>query len=564
MHDPLATRLPVRLEPQPSRVIAQLFVPGHALGNSADGRRASRIIEHVLQMGDREVDEALEQVATHFGARHRDLESTLLNNADRLSTRLATGEVLPKRRQLLLGAVFTREYAVEGAALCNPSAVVAPDQTGVTPGDVRFVLSVRQIGEGHHSSIGFRVGVLTNDGSIEIEDAGAFTTPGVIDEMTLDAAPFRALTDRDNEGIQWVLATLGSRFTSRELANRVDELEQQRDTRPDASAIARHIRHLAERHYAVQFPPASNLGERVLMPATSAESNGLEDARFVRFEEPDGTTAYHATYTAYNGTNIAQQLLSTVDFASFTSSPLVGLAAENKGLALFPRRIGGRYHALSRRDGATNGVAISDHLGIWNEIYPLDVDPVTAELLQVGNCGPPIELDTGWLVLTHGVGPMRNYTLGALLLDLHEPWIITARTTRPLLTPQPDERDGYVPNVVYSCGSLRHGDILLVPYGIADSNIGFATFSIDEVLAAMREPTRISSSNDADGADRRLPLTSGHAHLDATTSIPSTETGDQLMADKSPRQKQSKKSGKSLKEKREDKKVKQSTKRPAT
>jgi predicted GH43/DUF377 family glycosyl hydrolase len=221
------------------------------------------------------------------------------------------------------------------------------------------------------------------------------------------------------------------------------------------------------------------------MPATSAESNGLEDARFVRLEEPDGTATYHASYTAYDGTNISQQLLSTADFTAFTSQPLVGRAAADKGMALFPRRIGGRYHALSRRDGATNGVASTEHLGIWNDITPLAVDPVAAELVQVGNCGPPIELDAGWLVLTHGVGPMRTYSLGALLLDLDRPWVVLARTAQPLLTPQSDERDGYVPNVVYSCGSLRHGDLLLVPYGIADRSIGFATFSISRVLAAM-------------------------------------------------------------------------------
>jgi predicted GH43/DUF377 family glycosyl hydrolase len=462
-----------------------LFVPGHALGLSSEGSRTSRIVEQVLHMDDAAIDAELDRVDVDFASRPRDLATTFVQHAERLANRLGPGDALLGRRQLLLGAAFTREYALECAGLCNPSAVIAPDQTRLRPGQLRFVLSVRQIGEGHHSSIGFRSGVLDGDGSIAIEGAGRFPTPGVVDEMALDAATFRGLGDSDNEAIHWVLATLGPQFTAAQLADRADDLEQQRDTRHDAATVACRIRRFAERHYSVLFPPTSKLGERVLMPATSAESNGLEDARFVRLEEPDGTATYHASYTAYDGTNINQQLLSTADFTAFTSQPLIGRAATDKGMALFPRKIGGRYHALSRRDGATNGVASTEHLGIWNDITPLTVDPVAAELVQVGNCGPPIELDAGWLVLTHGVGPMRTYSLGALLLDLDRPWVVLARTRQPLLTPQPDERDGYVPNVVYSCGSLRHGDLLLVPYGIADRSIGFATFSISQVLAAM-------------------------------------------------------------------------------
>jgi predicted GH43/DUF377 family glycosyl hydrolase len=486
MSDPLATRLSLRLAPMPSRVVAQLFVPGHALGGGTDGR-ASRVVDDVVSMDDSDVATVLETIAGRFAARHRDLDATLRHHAERLANRLAPGCELSAPRKLLLGATFTHEYSVEAAALCNPSAVVAPDQSDLRPGTVRFVLSVRQIGEGHRSSIGFRTGILDDDGAVSIEDPGPFATAGTIEEATLDATTFQAATDH-RDASQWLLARLGPRFTPSDLAARLHQLEAQSDTRRDVPATVRRLRQLADRHYRVSFPPSSRLDERVLSPATEAESNGLEDARFVRFVELDGTVTYYATYTAYNGSAIVQQLLATADFVTFTSTPLLGPAAANKGLALFPRRIGGRFYAMSRFDGATNAVTCSNDLGVWTDATPLDVDISGWQLVQVGNCGSPIELDEGWLVLTHGVGPLRTYSIGALLLDLDDPSVVIGQSRQPLLTPQRDEQDGYVPNVVYSCGSLRHGDVLLVPFGIADANIGFATFSIDDIVATMDAP----------------------------------------------------------------------------
>jgi predicted GH43/DUF377 family glycosyl hydrolase len=486
MSDPLARRLPLRLTPTPSRVIAQLFVPGHALGDGSD-RRASRIVDDVVAMDDSEVDTELETIRGRYAARHRDLDATFQHHADRLTNRLTPGSQLSAKRRLLLGATFTHEYSVEAAALCNPSAVVAPDQSDLRPGCLRLVLSVRQIGEGHRSSIGFRSGILDSDGTVSIEDPGRFTTAGTIEEATLDATTFQAASNH-GDASEWLFARLGPQFTQSDLAARLHELETQSDTRRDVPAAVRRLRELADRHYRARFPTSSRLDERVLTPATEAESNGLEDARFVRFNESDGTVTYYATYTAFNGSAIVQQLLATTDFISFTSTPLLGPAAANKGLALFPRRIGGRFYAMSRFDGATNAVTCSNDLNVWNDATPLDVDVAGWELVQVGNCGAPVELDDGWLVLTHGVGPLRTYTIGALLLDLDDPSVVIGRTRQPLLTPQGDEQDGYVPNVVYSCGSLRHRDMLLVPFGIADANIGFATFSIAEVLAAMHQP----------------------------------------------------------------------------
>jgi predicted GH43/DUF377 family glycosyl hydrolase len=244
------------------------------------------------------------------------------------------------------------------------------------------------------------------------------------------------------------------------------------------------MRRIAERTYDISFPTDTSLAERVLLPATAAERNGVEDARFVRFEHRDGTVSYLATYTAYDGVDIAQQLLETTDFRTFAASPIVSVAS-NKGLALFPRRIGGRFAALSRSDHETNTVVFSDNLHLWENALPYQVPTQTWEVLQLGNCGSPIETDAGWLVLTHGVGPMRTYSIGAILLDLEDPTRIIGQLREPLLTPTPDEQNGYVPNVVYSCGSLVHAGTLILPYGIGDSAIGVATMPLPVLLAEL-------------------------------------------------------------------------------
>jgi predicted GH43/DUF377 family glycosyl hydrolase len=267
-----------------------------------------------------------------------------------------------------------------------------------------------------------------------------------------------------------------------ELEERLTRLQAQLATRRQDGSIISLMRRIAERTYDIRFPEDTSLAERVLLPAIAAERNGMEDARFVRFEHRDRAVSYFATYTAYDGVDIAQQLLETTDFRAFTSSPIVNLAA-NKGLALFPRRIGGRFAALSRSDHETNTVVFSENLRLWEDALPYQVPTQTWEVLQLGNCGSPIETDAGWLVLTHGVGPMRTYRIGAILLDLEDPTRIIGQLREPLLSPAPDEQDGYVPNVVYSCGSLVHAGTLILPYGIGDSAIGVATLSLPVLLA---------------------------------------------------------------------------------
>jgi predicted GH43/DUF377 family glycosyl hydrolase len=499
--DRVVVRCPIGVLPDPSRVIGQLFVPGHALAGEREGR-ASRVVSDVLGLSDAEVATALDDIVVRFEGRHRGLTEMFERHAQRLANRVAPNIELTEQRRLLLGAMFTKEYAVEAASVCNPSAVTSIDQRGLSPGELRFVLSVRQIGEGHRSSIGFRSGVIGRDGALAIDPAGPFTTAGGVEDTILDADMFRGgIADADAESVGWVLDHLGPRFTTHQLMDRLHELEGQQDTRRDVVGTVSRLMERASRTYTVRFPMESALDERVLTPSCAAESNGLEDARFVRFVDDDGTATYYATYTAYDGSAIAQQLLATNDFLAFTSSPLLGAAADNKGLALFPRRIGGHFVALSRHDGETNAVAVTDDLGHWPSAVPLRVVDTSWSSVQVGNCGSPIELDQGWLVLTHGVGPMRTYSIGALLLDLDDPTIVIGQTLQPLIVPHTDERDGYVPNVVYSCGALRHDDTILVPFGIADSRIGFATFTVADVLATMSDDRRVSRPSDQEVAN---------------------------------------------------------------
>ncbi len=471
-----------------SRVVTRLFVPGHE-GFDGQDSRSSAVLQRVLALTDEEVERSLDDVMARFDGRHHYLTDTFLRHADELSDRLDPDLQLSPNRRLLLGATFTSEYAIEGAAVCNPSIVIHPDQTRVNKGNARFIVSVRGIGEGHRSSIGFRTGIITGSNTIEFDPPPAFAVTGRHGAALLESEVFRGELRRlrgGGEDADYVLGRLGKRFTEADLEKRLRLLEKQTATRKQARRIIGLIRRIAERSYAVQFETNTPLSERVLLPATSAESSGMEDARFVRFVEDDGTLTYFASYTAYNGTDVRQQLLETRDFLNFTSTPMVGAAADNKGLALFPRRINGRFAALSRSDRESNTIAYSDSPHRWDEVLPCQLPTQSWEVLQLGNCGSPIETEAGWLVLTHGVGPMRTYNIGAILLDLEDPTRIIGRLRQPLISPATDEQDGYVPNVVYSCGSLLHSGTLVLPYGIGDSAIGVATVPMDELLASLR------------------------------------------------------------------------------
>ena len=356
-------------------------------------------------------------------------------------------------------------------------------------GSASFVMSVRCVGEGHRSSIGFRTGSVTSAGTVRLDPPAPFpviaqATPALYRRDVVRAV-LADLGD-DHENASFVLDPLPDEFDDAELADRITVLTADVATRRHTDSTIANLRRVADSSYSVEFAHQTSLSERVLWPHSPAESHGMEDARFVRFTHDDGTVVYYGTYTAFDGANIAQHLLETTDFRSFVASPMAGSAAQGKGLALFPRKVGGRFAALSRADRESNAIAFSDDMRCWPTSEQIQTPAKIWELLQLGNCGSPIETEQGWLVITHGVGPMRTYTLGAILLALDEPQRVLATSDTPILGPGIDRRDGYVPNVVYSCGSFAHGDVLVLPYGIADQRIAIATLSISELVGSLR------------------------------------------------------------------------------
>jgi predicted GH43/DUF377 family glycosyl hydrolase len=482
----VATETGIDLSPDRTRVITRFFVPGREDVGPGDSR-AAPVIERILALDEREVEAAMREVDERYADRHESLHLTFIEHAAMVTSRIDPDASLSAARELLLGAAFTHEYSIEGAALCNPSAVLHPVQDA--SGDAAFILSVRGIGEGHRSSIGFRTGTLTAAGTVTIDRAGPFprigaTTPGPHYREAFHAK--LAELDDDHENAAYVLDPLPPRFDDIDLTVRIKDLAADASTRRNTTATIANLRNLARSSYQVEFPEGCDISEQVLWPHSPAEHHGMEDARFVRFTDASGDSRYLATYTAFDGIHVSQQLLETTDFTTFAVSPIGGAAATGKGLALFPRQIGGQFAALSRSDRETNSVAFSDDLRRWNTSETIQIPEQTWEILQLGNCGSPIETDAGWLVITHGVGPMRTYSLGAILLDLDEPQRVLARSVGPILSPDMDLCGGYVPNVVYSCGGFVHNDILVLPYGIGDQTISIATLSIVDLVQSLR------------------------------------------------------------------------------
>ncbi|MEO5840545.1 MAG: glycoside hydrolase family 130 protein [Acidimicrobiales bacterium] len=480
------TQSDIELQPDHGRVITRFFVPGREDVGPGDSR-AAPVIDRILRLGEDEVEVAMRDVDDRFANRHESLHDTFVAHAAMVTSRIDPNISLSKSRQLLLGASFTHEYCIEGAALCNPSAVLHPRQDA--SGNAAFVLSVRGIGEGHRSSIGFRTGTVTAAGTVSMDPPGPFprtgvTTPG-LNDRTVFHTKLAALGD-DHENAADVLDGLPQRFDDAALASQIARLVADSATRRNTGTTIANLRGLARSSYSVDFPVTTDISERVLWPEAPAESHGMEDARFVRFVDEHDRVTYYATYTAFDGSNVSQQLLETTDFTSFTASPIAGAAAIGKGLALFPRRIHGRFAALSRADRETNAIAFSDDLRCWHTSECIQTPDLLWEILQLGNCGSPIETSEGWLVLTHGVGAMRTYSMGAILLDLDEPQRVIARSVDPILSPDKYRRGGYVPNVVYSCGGFAHNDILVLPYGVGDQSISVATLSIEQLLSTLQ------------------------------------------------------------------------------
>jgi len=466
-----------------SRVITRFHQP-------EDKHRTYKIIQRVVGLPDRIAEKLLEKIMLDFSGRHKNIRHVFERHLKKVSDFLPRSTVLSETKKALIGAYFTMEYSIESAALFNPSIVQHPDQNHLEKGSLRFIMSLRAIGEGHVSSIVFRSGLLDEHNTLFFDPLSNYVeTPEVHVNPVYDRPLFQLkLNEMEacNEVTAHILDQLPEEFSYSELKKSIAAL--------DANPIFPEARQketfeimfwLANSNYEINFRPDHEISERVIFPVSKNESSGIEDARFVRFTDDNGEIIYYATYTAYNNFKILPQLIETKDFTKFKIITLNGKAVHNKGMALFPRKINGCYVMLSRQDGENNHIMFSDNIHFWQESEILQEPARPWEFIQIGNCGSPLETGEGWLVLTHGVGPMRQYCIGAMLLDLENPKKIIARLEDPLLVPQEKEREGYVPNVVYTCGAIiRNGD-LVIPYGMSDIRSGIAMVSVKELLNCM-------------------------------------------------------------------------------
>jgi predicted GH43/DUF377 family glycosyl hydrolase len=421
----------LHLRPDPARVVVRPFKPATEPRdlNPTDKTRANHIVGRVLRLEPEIAARQLTEVLENFQDRHRNLLETFETRAAEMEEALEPHAVLNKTQRCLIGAYFLHEYSFEASALFNPSIVRHPDQSGAPKNGCRFVLSLRAVGEGHISSLTFRSGTIGADGSVAVDPTARLASVPKIARRT---------------------------------------------SGPSGDVVE------------VIFRPDDDLSERVIFPVTDAQANGIEDARFVPFDN-DGRTTFYATYTAYNGRAIRSELIETTDFTSFRMTPLAGPATHNKGMALFPRKIDGRYAMIGRQDNENLYLILSDDLYTWEDGRPILQPEYPWEFVQIGSCGSPIELDDCWLLLTHGVGPVRKYSIGAVLLDKKDPSKVLARSREPLIRPEPAEREGYVPNVVYTCGAMRHGDLIILPYAVSDTFSKFATIKIEDLMKTIAD-----------------------------------------------------------------------------
>jgi predicted GH43/DUF377 family glycosyl hydrolase len=477
------TRTDVLIRPDSGRVLYRPFEP-------TQPQRAMKVISRVMELPEGEVESRLAGVLSEFHGRHQRLRDFFQARFEAVRHHLLTDRPLSESRQLLIGSFFTQEYALESAALFNPSLVWHPDQSGVASGCRRFILSLRATGEGHVSSVGFRAGTIDAAGRVTVaKPTGYVTAPHVVATSRYEKSLFlKKLAELGvTDGfVELVFNAIDDLFTLGDLESALAHAARQlRARRREWEPFAAAIIAVARANYEIECDPASDVSERVIFPYSPAETNGIEDARFVRFVEDDGTIRYYATYTAFDGSVMLPQFVETDDFVRFRVSTLNGPEITNKGMALFPRRINGAYAMLSRQDGENMYVMESDLLHFWY-VKRLVLRPTFPwEYVQIGNCGSPIETPVGWLVLTHGVGAMRKYSIGAVLLDLDDPTRVIGRLAEPLLSPNENERAGYVPNVVYSCGAVVHDGRLVIPYSMSDYATTFATVPLHELLAAL-------------------------------------------------------------------------------
>jgi predicted GH43/DUF377 family glycosyl hydrolase len=422
-------RLALHLRPDPARVVVRPFKPATEPRdlNPTDKTRANHIVDRVMALDAASVADLLAEVLENFIGRHRNLLETFESRADEMEAAFAGHSPFTQDQRRLIGAYFLHEYSFEAAALFNPSIVPHPDQSGVAEGARRFILSLRAVGEGHVSSLTFRSGVVAADGNVSVDPPARLASIPKV----------RTLSAEDTDRVE------------------------------------------------LSFNPEEDISERVIFPVLPSQSNGVEDARFVEFDER-GTKTFYATYTAYTGRSIRSEMIETQDFARFRMTPLRGDAARNKGMALFPRKIAGKYAMIARQDNENLYLIYSDDIYCWNGGEAILKPQFPWEFVQIGNCGSPVEIDEGWLLLTHGVGPVRRYSIGAVLLDKKNPAKILARSREPLVRPEPSNREGYVPNVVYTCGAMRHKERIILPYAVSDTFCTVATMKIGALLESLQ------------------------------------------------------------------------------
>lgn len=481
-------RKEIRFRPDTTRVIARFLY--------IDDTRAKFTIRSVLNMSEKEVSNVLSQVLRDYSFRHRNISKIFEKHFSKITSVFTQLDIDPESigysKKILIGSYFTMEYSIESAALFNPSIIEHPDQSELGMGEKRVIFSFRATGEGHISSIVFRTGILDRNSNLAIEPVGKMLEEAEhIRRHIYDKESFRKILEDMHEfhGIipsALILDKLNDSFTYGELRKCIEDARKILHLASDKELLFNQIIWLASSHYELEFSLDTNISERVIFPVSTNEKNGIEDARFVKFQDDDNQVVYYATYTAYDGAIILPKILTTRDFYHFKIMPLHGEIAQNKGMALFPKKINGKYAMLCRLDGFNNYISFSDSITLWREAKLLQQPRFPWEFIQIGNCGSPIETSEGWLVITHGVGPMREYALGVSLFDLQNPEKEIGRLKSPLLLPNIEEREGYVPNVVYSCGSMIHNNEMILPYAMSDYASTYVTVNLQKLLTELK------------------------------------------------------------------------------
>lgn len=480
-------RKSLKFTPDSKRVVTRLFNNGDV--------RTKKLITRILEFSEEKVQEEINKTLAEFKGRHRNLKKIFLFHCGHFEGLINAMGVdydgLTENQKLLIGSYSTMEYSLESAALFNPSMVEDFDQSFLKAGEKRVIISFRATGEGHLSSIVFRRAILDKDNNLQVLKVHShIDLPDIGFKMSYDKGRFvnkmKEINISDNY-IKEIMDPLPDHFEYYALKDAVSKLLNDSKIEDDKKMALNEMTWLVDSYYDLQFHEQSDITERVIFPNSPSESRGIEDARFVRFKDDTEEETIYAIYTAYNGHTIIPKLLSTCDFLNFRIMPIHGNAAQNKNFALFPRKIKGKYAMLARVDGYNNYVIFSDRLTLWNDPIKIQEPKFAWDLTQIGNCGSPIYTDAGWLILTHGVGPMRRYCIGASLLDLEDPTKVIGRLNKPLLSPSKEEREGYVPNVVYSCGGIIHNDYLILPYAVSDYSSSYATVKLSELLNELQK-----------------------------------------------------------------------------